>query len=162
MKTTGKVTGIVSNLVTVQVDGPVAENELCYITLDGTPLLAEVIQVAGQEYADTQGQQQGQHDDRNGGDKKPCRRFESHLSVRFAIGLASYVFFSVFGARNRMSQDFVLCFTDYCSGICCCFSEETASLWWPSCWPSCRSFHLVCRKRMSLWTISLQSCTTCL
>ena len=47
MKTTGKVTGIVSNLVTVQVDGPVAENELCYITLDGTPLLAEVIKVAG-------------------------------------------------------------------------------------------------------------------
>ena len=37
MKTKGKVTGIVSNLVTVQVDGPVAENELCYITLAGTP-----------------------------------------------------------------------------------------------------------------------------
>ena len=49
MKTTGKVTGIVSNLVTVQVDGPVAENELCYITLDGTPLLAEVIKVAGNQ-----------------------------------------------------------------------------------------------------------------
>ena len=48
MKTTGKVTGIVSNLVTVQVDGPVAENELCYITLDGTPLMAEVIKVNGE------------------------------------------------------------------------------------------------------------------
>lgn len=47
MKTTGKVIGIVSNLVTVQVDGPVAENELCYITLSGTPLLAEVIKVNG-------------------------------------------------------------------------------------------------------------------
>ena len=47
MKTTGKVIGIVSNLVTVQVDGPVAENELCYITLGGTPLLAEVIKVNG-------------------------------------------------------------------------------------------------------------------
>ena len=47
MKTKGKVIGIVSNLVTVQVDGPVAENELCYITLDGTPLLAEVIKVSG-------------------------------------------------------------------------------------------------------------------
>ncbi len=47
MKTTGKVIGIVSNLVTVQVDGPVAENELCHITLDGTPLLAEVIKVNG-------------------------------------------------------------------------------------------------------------------
>lgn len=47
MKTTGKVTGIVSNLVTVQVDGPVAENELCYIVLGDTKLLAEVIKVNG-------------------------------------------------------------------------------------------------------------------
>ena len=47
MTTTGKVTGIVSNLVTVQVDGPVAENELCHIDLKGTKLLAEVIKVTG-------------------------------------------------------------------------------------------------------------------
>ena len=47
MTTTGKVIGIVSNLVTVEVDGPVAENELCYIDLDGTQLLAEVIKVNG-------------------------------------------------------------------------------------------------------------------
>lgn len=45
MSTTGKVAGIVSNLVTVQVDGPVAENELCYIETKGTKLLAEVIKV---------------------------------------------------------------------------------------------------------------------
>lgn len=45
MNTTGKVTGIVSNLVTVQADGPVAENELCYINVGGTQLLAEVIKV---------------------------------------------------------------------------------------------------------------------
>ena len=45
MNTTGKVTGIVSNLVTVQVDGPVAENELCFINLGGTRLMAEVIKV---------------------------------------------------------------------------------------------------------------------
>ena len=47
MKTTVKVTGIVSNLVTVTVDGPVAENELCHIDLSGTKLLAEVIKVNG-------------------------------------------------------------------------------------------------------------------
>ena len=47
MKTTGKVTGIVSNLVTVEVNGPVAENELCYITIGDTKLLAEVIKVKG-------------------------------------------------------------------------------------------------------------------
>lgn len=46
-ETTGIVTGIVSNLVTVKTNGPVAENELCYITLNGTPLLAEVIKVNG-------------------------------------------------------------------------------------------------------------------
>ena len=43
MKTTGIVTGIVSNLVTVLVDGPVAENEICYITLGGVRMMAEVI-----------------------------------------------------------------------------------------------------------------------
>ena len=47
MKSTGKVIGIVSNLVTVQTNGPVAENELCYINLGGTKLLAEVIKVNG-------------------------------------------------------------------------------------------------------------------
>ena len=46
-KTTGIVTGIVSNLVTVRVDGPVAENELCYIRLGDTRLMAEVIKVGG-------------------------------------------------------------------------------------------------------------------
>ena len=46
-KTTGIVTGIVSNLVTVHVDGPVAENELCYILLGDTRLMAEVIKVGG-------------------------------------------------------------------------------------------------------------------
>ncbi|MBR5905295.1 MAG: V-type ATP synthase subunit A [Bacteroidales bacterium] len=49
MATKGKVTGIVSNLVTVQVDGPVGENELCYINLGGTQLLAEVIKVTGEK-----------------------------------------------------------------------------------------------------------------
>ncbi|MBQ6310608.1 MAG: V-type ATP synthase subunit A [Bacteroidales bacterium] len=60
MKTTGKVTGIVSNLVTVEVDGPVAQNELCYIDLDGVRLMAEVIKVNGnnasvQVYESTRG-----------------------------------------------------------------------------------------------------------
>ena len=45
MKTKGKVTGIVSNLVTVQVEGPVAENELCFIKQGDTRLMAEVIKV---------------------------------------------------------------------------------------------------------------------
>ena len=47
MKTKGIVRGIVSNLVTVEVDGPVSENEICYITSDGVKLMAEVIKVNG-------------------------------------------------------------------------------------------------------------------
>ncbi len=45
MKSTGKVTGIVSNLVTVLTDGPVSQNELCFIESEGTKLMAEVIKV---------------------------------------------------------------------------------------------------------------------
>ena len=48
MKTKGIVTGIVSNLVTVKVDGPVAENEICYIDLQGVKMMAEVIKVNGE------------------------------------------------------------------------------------------------------------------
>ena len=51
MKTTGKVTGIVSNLVTVEVNGPVSQNELCYITVGDTKLMAEVIKVNGRNAA---------------------------------------------------------------------------------------------------------------
>ena len=47
MKTKGIVTGIVSNLVTVQVDGPVSENEICYISSQGVKMMAEVIKVNG-------------------------------------------------------------------------------------------------------------------
>lgn len=45
MPTKGKVKGIISNLVTVEVDGPVAQNEICYITIGDTRLMAEVLKV---------------------------------------------------------------------------------------------------------------------
>ncbi len=47
MSTKGKVVGIVANLVTVEVDGPVAQNEICYINLAGVKLMAEVIKIGG-------------------------------------------------------------------------------------------------------------------
>lgn len=47
MKTTGKVIGVVSNLVTILADGPVAQNEICYVTVKGRDLMAEVIKVEG-------------------------------------------------------------------------------------------------------------------
>ncbi|MCL1821864.1 MAG: V-type ATP synthase subunit A [Prolixibacteraceae bacterium] len=46
-KTTGTVVGIVSNLVTVEVNGPVAQNEICFIQLGQERLMAEVIKVNG-------------------------------------------------------------------------------------------------------------------
>lgn len=47
MVTKGSVKGIVSNLVTVEVDGPVSQNEICFISTGGTKLMAEVIKVIG-------------------------------------------------------------------------------------------------------------------
>ncbi|KGN99788.1 ATP synthase subunit A [Porphyromonas macacae] len=45
MATKGVVKGIVSNLVTLEVDGPVSQNEICYITVGGVKLMSEVIKV---------------------------------------------------------------------------------------------------------------------
>ncbi len=47
MATRGTVIGVISNIVTIQVDGPVAQNEICYITTGGDCLMAEVIKVVG-------------------------------------------------------------------------------------------------------------------
>jgi V/A-type H+-transporting ATPase subunit A len=47
MSTKGKVKGIISNLVTVEVDGSVAQNEICYIELGSQKLMAEVLKVTG-------------------------------------------------------------------------------------------------------------------
>ncbi|HOY51877.1 MAG TPA: V-type ATP synthase subunit A, partial [Prolixibacteraceae bacterium] len=46
-KTTGAVTGVIANLVIVEVNGPVAQNEICFITLGEEKLMAEVIKVVG-------------------------------------------------------------------------------------------------------------------
>jgi V/A-type H+/Na+-transporting ATPase subunit A len=47
MSTKGKVKGIISNLVTVEVDGPVSQNEIAYIELGAQKLMAEVLKVVG-------------------------------------------------------------------------------------------------------------------
>ena len=49
MKTTGQVSGIVSNLVVVKADGPVSQNEICYVWLGETKMMAEVIKVIGDD-----------------------------------------------------------------------------------------------------------------
>lgn len=47
MLTKGKVSGIISNLVIVDADGPVSQNEICMITHEDTRLMAEVIKLNG-------------------------------------------------------------------------------------------------------------------
>ncbi|NDV66850.1 V-type ATP synthase subunit A [Bacteroides sp. 224] len=47
MATKGTVYGIIANMVTLVVDGPVAQNEICYISTGGDRLMAEVIKVVG-------------------------------------------------------------------------------------------------------------------
>lgn len=44
-RSTGKITGIIANLILVEVDGPVAQNEVCFVAHKTTPLMAEVIKV---------------------------------------------------------------------------------------------------------------------
>ncbi len=95
MKATGIVTGIISNLVTVRFEGDVAQNEICYIDLGGTKMMAEVIKVSGrnafvQVYESTRGLRQG--------DKV---EFEGHmLEVQLGPGLLSS---SYDGLQNNLA-----------------------------------------------------------
>ncbi len=47
--TTGIVKGIIANLVVVEVSGPVAQNEVCFIECGDDRLMAEVIKIIGDE-----------------------------------------------------------------------------------------------------------------
>ena len=47
MKTTGRVNGIISNIVIVKADGPVGQNEICHVYVGDTRMMAEVIKVMG-------------------------------------------------------------------------------------------------------------------
>ncbi len=49
MKTTGKVNGIISNIVIVKVDGAVGQNEICHVYAGETKMMAEVIKVIGDD-----------------------------------------------------------------------------------------------------------------
>lgn len=87
MKTTGIIKGITSNLVTVVVDGPVSQNEICYIILEDVKLMAEVIKVIGdiayiQVFESTRGIKAGMKVE-----------FENHLlEVVLAPGILSQIY----------------------------------------------------------------------
>ena len=84
MKTTGRVNGIISNIVIVKADGPVGQNEICHVWTGDTRMMAEVIKVIGdaayvQVFDSTRGLKIG--------DKV---EFEGHmLEVTLAPGLLS-------------------------------------------------------------------------
>ncbi len=59
-KTKGTITGVIANLLTVEADGPVQQNEICYVERDKNRLMAEVIKIMGkyayvQVFEDTSG-----------------------------------------------------------------------------------------------------------
>ena len=49
MKTTGRVNGIISNIVIVKADGAVGQNEICHVYCGDTKMMAEVIKVVGDD-----------------------------------------------------------------------------------------------------------------
>ncbi len=49
MKTTGRVSGIISNIVIVKADGAVGQNEICFVYAGETKMMAEVIKVTGDQ-----------------------------------------------------------------------------------------------------------------
>ncbi|HPC26495.1 MAG TPA: V-type ATP synthase subunit A, partial [Paludibacteraceae bacterium] len=102
MSTKGKVKGVVSNLVTVEIDGPVAQNEICYIELDGKMLMAEVLKVIDtnafvQVFESTRGLKVGNN-----------VNFEEHmLEVTLAPGLLSKNFDGLQNDLNKFSGIFL-------------------------------------------------------
>lgn len=47
--TKGTVRGVIANMVTLKVDGPVSQGEICYIETGGDRLMSEVIKVVGSD-----------------------------------------------------------------------------------------------------------------
>ena len=96
MATRGTVIGVISNIVTIQVDGPVAQNEICYITTGGDRLMAEVIKVVGrnayvQVFESTRGMKVGAE-----------AEFTGHM---LEVTLAGYAFQELRRFAERLGQD---------------------------------------------------------
>jgi V/A-type H+-transporting ATPase subunit A len=100
--TTGRVNGIIANLVLVEVDGPVSQNEICFIQQGDTPLMAEVIKVMGdkasvQVFESTRGLRPGTE-----------VRFEGHmLEATFGPGILSCNYDGLMHDLNTMTGIFL-------------------------------------------------------
>lgn len=101
-QTTGRVDGIISNLVLVAVDGPVGQNEIGFIQMGDTPLMAEVIKVTGdkafvQVFESTRGLRPGME-----------VRFEGHrLEATLGPGILSHKYDGLMHDLDAMSGVFL-------------------------------------------------------
>lgn len=101
-KTQGKVHSIISNLVLVKVEGPVSQNEICFIQLGEERLMAEVIKVVGdiayvQVFESTRGLKPGM-----------SVEFENHmLEVTLGPGLLSKNFDGLQNDLDKMTGVFL-------------------------------------------------------
>mgnify|MGYP001359462425 CR=1 FL=1 len=99
-KTQGKVHSIISNLVLVKVEGPVSQNEICFIEENGERLMAEVIKVVGdlayvQVFESTRGLKPGM----------PVE-FQNHmLEVSLGPGLLSKNFDGLQNDLDKMTEE---------------------------------------------------------
>ena len=102
MKTTGRVNGIISNIVIVKADGPVGQNEICYVWTGDTKMMAEVIKVIGdaayvQVFDSTRGLKIGDRVE-----------FEGHmLEVTLAPGLLSRNYDGLQNDLEKMDSLFI-------------------------------------------------------
>ncbi|MDY0151104.1 MAG: V-type ATP synthase subunit A [Candidatus Cloacimonas sp.] len=101
--TKGIVKGIISNLVQVEVSGPVSQNEICYIDLDGVKLMAEVIKVVGsvaytQVFESTRSLKTG----------APVEFTEHMLEVKLGPGMLSKNYDGLQNDLNKMKSVFLV------------------------------------------------------
>jgi V/A-type H+-transporting ATPase subunit A len=100
--TKGIVKGIISNLVLIEVDGPVSQNEICYIRLGETDLMAEVIKVVrntayAQVFESTRGLRPGD-----------TAEFTNHmLEVKLGPGMLSKNYDGLQNDLNKMDGIFL-------------------------------------------------------
>ncbi|PKN78153.1 MAG: V-type ATP synthase subunit A [Candidatus Cloacimonetes bacterium HGW-Cloacimonetes-1] len=101
--TKGIVKGIIANLVMVEVDGPVSQNEICYIDHKGVKLMAEVIKILGkiaytQVFESTRGLTVG----------TPVEFTEHMLEVKLGPGMLSKNYDGLQDDLNKMDGLFLI------------------------------------------------------
>ena len=100
--TKGTVQGVIANMVTVAVNGPVSQGEICYIETGGDRLMSEVIKVVGsnayvQVFESTRGLKVG----------SPVEFTNHMLEVRLAPGMLSKNFDGLQNDLDKMEGVFL-------------------------------------------------------